>query len=87
MMRISARLILLGTTVGLLLSGCASTDRSLRVGSFDTPSYLWSDDFAFHNNLNDVPPDWDILDISQESFDNVDDNWKTMGSDLFDIAK
>jgi len=87
MKRISIGMTVFCVMVGFMSGGCATTDHSMKTGGYDTPSRLWGDDFAFRKNSNGLSPDWEILDISQESFDRADENWDTMGSDLFDIAK
>lgn len=68
------------------IGGCAST-RNGRTNSLDSPSRLWLDDLSFHKNENGIPPDWAVLDISEESFYELDNNWDEIQGDLFDIAK
>ncbi|MGC9326557.1 MAG: hypothetical protein ACP5I1_02885 [Candidatus Hinthialibacter sp.] len=74
------------TAMGLLFSGCATTSDN-DMGSFKSPSRLWWDDLAFHSNQNGTPPDWEILDLSQESFENWGYDWNNIQTDAFDIIR
>lgn len=68
------------------IGGCAST-RNGRTNGLDSPSRLWLDDLSFHKNENGIPSDWAVLDISEESFYELDNSWDEIQGDLFDIAK
>ncbi|MBN2327769.1 MAG: hypothetical protein JXR73_11505 [Candidatus Omnitrophica bacterium] len=74
------------TAIGLLISGCATTSDN-DIGSYQTPSRLWWDDLAFHANEDGVPPDWSIIDLSQESFGNWGNDWTNVQSDFYDVMR
>jgi len=85
-MRNSLCFLLIAGFLGMWIGGCAST-RNDRISGQDSPSRLWLDDLAFHENENEIPPDWSVFDISEESFYEMDRNWDEIQEDLFDIAK
>ncbi len=79
-------LLMIAGFLGIWATGCAST-RNGQTNGLDSPSRLWLDDLAFHENENGISPDWSVFDISEESFYEMDRNWDEMQGDLFDIAK
>lgn len=81
MKRTTARLIILSAAACFWMTGCASTS------SINSPSRLWWDDLAFEDNADGIPPDWEIFDISQGSYDRYDNDLNDVGSDAFDIIK
>lgn len=72
--------------IGLLMGGCA-TVKNKEMGGYDTPSRLWWNDLDFQRDTDGIPSDWEILDLSSESYDNRGERWTDVQSDMFDVMK
>ncbi len=80
------RIILVIICLGILAGGCAST-QDQQAGLFDSSNNMWLDDLSFQNDEDKSFSDWEMLDLSPNTFSSDSKVFSDIQSDFIEILK